>query len=59
MIFEYDNEEEEVIFNYPHQNQEMAPATNDQPNDKFNKNTWFCDSAATSHMKNFIEGKQI
>ncbi len=56
VVFEYDNEEEEVIFDYPHQNQEMAAATNDQPSDKFNKNTWLCDSAATSHMKNSIEG---
>jgi len=52
VVFEYeDNEEEEIIFDYPHQHQEMAAATNDQPNDKFNKNG----SAATSHMKNSIE----
>ncbi len=56
VVFEYeDNEEEEIIFDYPHQHQEMAAATNDQSNDKFNKNTWLCDSAATSHMKNSIE----
>jgi len=48
-----EEEEEEIIFDYP---QELATATNDHPNDKFNANTWLCDSAATSHMKNSIEG---
>jgi len=56
VAFEYDDEDEEVIYDYSHQHQEMAAGANNQPNDKFSKNSWLCDSAATSHMKNSIEG---
>jgi len=56
VVFAYgEEEEEEIIFDYPIYHQELVTATNDQPNDRFNVNTWLCDSAVTSHMKNSIE----